>query len=665
MIPLCALPIRAQGRSSRRARHLAVEAMEGRTLLTAAAFQVTQDWGSGFGGQVAITNTQATPVNNWSLAFDFDRSITSIWDGKITSHVGNHYVVTNAGWNATIAANGGTAEFGFNGAPGNVGTDHPTNYTLNGVPIGGGVAGTPTLSVGDISVREGGRAGTAPITFTVSLSAASTGAVSVHYATADGTAQDREDYLATSGTLTFAPGTVRQTVTVSVINDTAPSAAETFDLKLSAPVGATIARGTGVGTIVDTLLPPVATADSARTTPGTPVNIDVLANDSDPDGDALSISALTQGAHGQVARNPNGTLTYTPAAGFVGTDSFTYTISDGHGGTASAGVTVAVAAPATASAWPAHVFAPYVDMTLYPTYNLVSTAQAQGLKYFTLAFIVADPSNAPSWGGYNSYEVNGGAFDQAIRSQVAALRQLGGDVMVSFGGANGQELAQTITSVPALTAAYEQVINAYNLTHIDFDIEGAAEADHASIDRRSHAIAAAQAAASAAGKPLDVDYTLPALPSGLTADGLYVLQSAQRYGVRISHVNIMTMDFGDSAAPSPQGLMGSYVIQSGQSLFGQLQGLYGTAKTNAQLWSMVGITPMIGVNDASDEVFGLSDAREVEAWASQKGIGRISMWSLNRDQADPRGALTYAESTSSSLVQQPYDFSGIFKPFTS
>ena len=83
---------------------------------------MTSDWGSGFGGQVTITNTQSTPVSNWSLAFTWDRSITQIWDGTITSHVGNQYVVKNAGWNATIAP-GGTAEFGFNGASGNVGSD--------------------------------------------------------------------------------------------------------------------------------------------------------------------------------------------------------------------------------------------------------------------------------------------------------------------------------------------------------------------------------------------------------------------------------------------------------------------------------------------------------------------------------------------------------------
>ena len=110
--------------------------------------------------------------------------------------------------------------------------------------------------------------------------------------------------------------------------------------------------------------------------------------------------------------------------------------------------------------------------------------QTAGIKYFTLAFIVADANNAPAWGGYTAYEVNGGSFDQSIRTQISQVRQLGGDVSVSFGGENGEELAQAITSVSALTAAYQQVITAYGLTHIDFDIEGGAVAD----PRRSIAV---------------------------------------------------------------------------------------------------------------------------------------------------------------------------------
>ncbi|MEW8506355.1 MAG: retention module-containing protein, partial [Candidatus Thiodiazotropha sp.] len=91
---------------------------------------------------------------------------------------------------------------------------------------------------------------------------------------------------------------------------------------------------------------PVAVSDSANTDENTPVVIDVLTNDSDPEGDALSISSYTQGANGTVTIDPvTGNLLYTPNPGFTGSDSFSYTITDGNGGADTANVTVTVAGP--------------------------------------------------------------------------------------------------------------------------------------------------------------------------------------------------------------------------------------------------------------------------------------------------------------------------------
>ncbi len=87
---------------------------------------------------------------------------------------------------------------------------------------------------------------------------------------------------------------------------------------------------------------PTATADSASTSEDTAVTVSVLGNDSDPDGDALGIASVTQGANGTVVDNGDGTVTYTPNADFNGTDSFTYTVSDGNGGTDTATVNVTV-----------------------------------------------------------------------------------------------------------------------------------------------------------------------------------------------------------------------------------------------------------------------------------------------------------------------------------
>ena len=87
---------------------------------------------------------------------------------------------------------------------------------------------------------------------------------------------------------------------------------------------------------------PVAVDDAAATDNLTPVTVNVLGNDSDIDGDALSVTAATAPANGTAVVNADGTITYTAAAGFSGDDSFTYTVSDGNGGSATANVSVNV-----------------------------------------------------------------------------------------------------------------------------------------------------------------------------------------------------------------------------------------------------------------------------------------------------------------------------------
>jgi aryl-phospho-beta-D-glucosidase BglC (GH1 family)/ribosomal protein L35AE/L33A len=118
---------------------------------------------------------------------------------------------------------------------------------------------TPSISIGNATLTEG-NSGTANMVFTVTLSQASTSAVTVRYATANGTAIAGSDYNAASGTLTFAAGQTSKLVTVAVRGDTLAEAAETFKVQLSSAGGATIASGIGTGTITDNDQPPTASA---------------------------------------------------------------------------------------------------------------------------------------------------------------------------------------------------------------------------------------------------------------------------------------------------------------------------------------------------------------------------------------------------------------------
>jgi ribosomal protein L35AE/L33A len=108
----------------------------------------------------------------------------------------------------------------------------------------------PYVSINDVTVTEG-NTGTVDATFTVSLSAASGQAVTVHYATGNRTATAGNDYIAASGNVTFTAGQTTRTITVAVIGDRLTEPTERFAVDLSAPTNATIGDGTGFGTILD------------------------------------------------------------------------------------------------------------------------------------------------------------------------------------------------------------------------------------------------------------------------------------------------------------------------------------------------------------------------------------------------------------------------------
>jgi hypothetical protein len=240
------------------------------------------------------------------------------------------------------------------------------------------------------------------------------------------------------------------------------------------------------------------------------------------------------------------------------------------------------------------------------------------------------------------------------------VKQAGGDGIVSFGGAAGQELADTCTTVASLTAQYQAVINRYGIRNLDFDIEGADQGNATTLTRRFKAIARVQAAGRAAGKPVQVSLTVPVMPTGLTHDGLRVIHAAINNGVRVAVVNVMAMDYFDPSL-NYDGRMGDLAIQAARRTHTQLARLY-PDRSDAAVWRMVGVTPMIGINDDNKEIFTTQNARQLTAFAKQKRLGRLAMWSANRDAPCP-GA-TSAENNCSGLGASKWAFSKIFETFS-
>ena len=293
------------------------------------------------------------------------------------------------------------------------------------------------------------------------------------------------------------------------------------------------------------------------------------------------------------------------------------------------------------------VFAPYVDCCLWPPYD-ISKTDSTGICYYTMAFIVDDqfqPGANPCWGGFSVYDTSW------YQEQIAGLRARGGDVIVSFGGANGIELAYAATSPEELFDAYQLIVDAYQLNSVDFDIEGMMVADSASIHRRSLAMKMLQET----NPDLEISLTLPVMPFGLTIDGVNVVSSAVEQDVDLGVVNIMAMDYG------PAGDMGDWAMEAADNLFLQLQDIYlqaGITLPDSLIWKKVGITPMIGENDIPGEIFYLDDADDVRDYAIAHNIGRVSMWSANRDQecVNPNDPLYIC----SHIPQLQFEFSQTF-----
>jgi hypothetical protein len=217
----------------------------------------------------------------------------------------------------------------------------PTNATIQDGRGEGTIQNddAPALSIDDVSQSEG-NSGTTTFGFTVTSQFPNTNTMTASYATSAGTATQGAacgsgvDYLQGSGTVTFPPGTTTQPVNVSVCGDTTFEPNETFSVLLSVTgsSNATIADGTGQGTIqnddVAPNQPPNAVDDTASTSEDTAVTITVLSNDTDPDGNALSVTQVTNPPNGSAAINGDNSITYTPDTNFNGTDSFTYTACD-------------------------------------------------------------------------------------------------------------------------------------------------------------------------------------------------------------------------------------------------------------------------------------------------------------------------------------------------
>jgi hypothetical protein len=263
--------------------------------------------------------------------------------------------------------------------------------------------------------------------------------------------------------------------------------------------------------------------------------------------------------------------------------------------------------------------APWVDVTAAGMPDLVPLAR-RGIGVVNLGFVTAAGDTCrPAWGGVRA------VADPLVAGEIGRFRAAGGDVRVSFGGADGVELARACPTSAALAAAYAQVIDALGVRLVDLDVEGDDLADAEANRRRNEALHRLEADAEEHGRPLRISYTLPAEPTGLTPPAQALLRGARAEGVEVDAVDVLAMDYGGA----PTDLVAAGVgAAGGAEAF--VRGL--ASAEGGDAFSRIALTAMIGVNDLPGQVLQPADLQRLAAFARARGLAWVSFWSLGRDR---------------------------------
>ncbi|WP_440589516.1 chitinase [Pectobacterium brasiliense] len=204
------------------------------------------------------------------------------------------------------------------------------------------------------------------------------------------------------------------------------------------------------------------------------------------------------------------------------------------------------------------------------------------------------------------------------------------DVIISFGGAANSDIS-TAFSVQELINTYQQAIDEYHAAGLDFDLENGLY----NVRNICQALSTIQKN----NPKVRISFTLPTMPSGLTATGLAIVQQAADAKLDFI-VNAMAMDYYD---PQYAHNMGLAAIDAAKSICAQLKNISIDGG-----YRKVAITPMIGLNDDLS-IFKLADATMLATFAKEQSLGFLGIWDFNRDNPS---SYTYVDLTTSSNPEQ-------------
>lgn len=283
--------------------------------------------------------------------------------------------------------------------------------------------------------------------------------------------------------------------------------------------------------------------------------------------------------------------------------------------------------------------APYIDI-VSGTVDVSDVASETGQKDFALAFVLADSAGTctPTWGGKTAIG------DSTIAAEIDKIDAAGGSSIVATGGATGTYL-ETACSEEELVTAYETALDAAGSNRLDVDIE-----QSVTVETVAGALAALQ---KARGTAITLTLPVAGTTQGLADAGIELLKAVEDTGVEVT-VNAMTMNF-DAAG----GGWGRAMTLAGAAVRDDLASIW-SDKSDTELYAMLGVTPMIGVNNTGGTT-KTADAKLLLTWATEKGLGFVRFWSVNRDN----GGCTDGSvaSNCSGISQTTYQFTDQFHAF--
>ncbi|WP_344291420.1 carbohydrate binding domain-containing protein [Streptomyces synnematoformans] len=258
--------------------------------------------------------------------------------------------------------------------------------------------------------------------------------------------------------------------------------------------------------------------------------------------------------------------------------------------------------------------APYLYLGWGNPPSPTEVMSATGIEWYTMAFILARNGCNPAWDSQRP--LTGGQDEAAVN----AIRAAGGDVVPSIGGWSGNKLGPNCSTAQALAGAYQKVIDAYDLTAIDVDIENTDEFENPAVQDR---ILNALKIVKQNNPGLRTILTFPTLNTGPNSWGDRLIERAHALQADIDNFTIMPFNFGGHSD------MYGHTVNATEGLKAKLTSVFGW--TDAEAYAHIGIS---GMNNNSDvgEVTTPQIWTQIRDWANSHDIGRLAFWSVNRDR---------------------------------